>query len=98
MGMVSGLGNLHHAASKVQEKSLTGDFSKSPTENIIIRIEQPFIVRSVKGIIIRNQNSQEPLADVLFEIQGPAGDRKIRRATTDDHGRFKISRVPMENL
>jgi len=28
---------------KVQDRSLTGDFSKSPTEHIIIRIEQPFV-------------------------------------------------------
>jgi hypothetical protein len=80
---------------KVQDKDPVGDFSKSPTEHIIIQIEQPFAVRSVNGTIVRNHDSQEPLAGVLFEIEGPGGDRKIRRATTDAHGRFKISHVPM---
>ncbi len=78
-----------------QEKATVGDFTKSPTEHIINRIEQPFAVRSVKGIISRQTGGPtEPLANVLFEIQGPGTDRKIRRATTDDNGHFKIGHVP----
>lgn len=78
-----------------QEKATVGDFTKSPTEHIINRIEQPFVVRSVKGIISRQTGGPtEPLVNVLFEIQGPGADRKIRRVTTDDMGHFKIGRVP----
>jgi Carboxypeptidase regulatory-like domain len=80
---------------KVQDKSLTGDFSKSPTEHIIVRIEQPFVVRSVNGLINREQRKDEPLTGVLFEIQGPGNERKIRQATTDEHGRFRMGRVPL---
>jgi hypothetical protein len=78
-----------------QEKATVGDFTKSPTEHIINRIEQPFVVRSVKGIISRQTGGPtEPLANVLFEIQGPDADRKIRRVTTDDTGHFKIGHLP----
>lgn len=77
-----------------QEKATIGDFTKSPTEHIINQIEQPFVVRSVAGVISRMQGDQGPLPDVLFEIQGPSTDRKIRRSKTDQHGRFKIGHVP----
>lgn len=77
-----------------QEKTPSG-FTKSPTEHVIDRIDQPFVVRSVAGIITRQTSAvQEPLRDVLLEIQGPGADRKIRHTRTDEKGRFKIHRVP----
>ena len=79
-----------------QENSTVGDFTKSPTEHIINRIEQPFVVRSVQGIVNRQTGGPaEPLANVLFEIQGPGTERKIRHATTDENGRFKMGHVPV---
>lgn len=79
-----------------QEKSTVGDFVRSPTEHIINRIEQPFVVRSVQGIVNRQTGaSTEPLANVLFEIEGPGSERKIRHATTDENGRFKMGHVPV---
>ncbi len=78
------------AVNPAQNKSPVGDFTKSPAEHIIIKIDQPFVVRSIKGTVIQKESSREPLASVLFEIQGPGANRKIRRATTDSHGRFKI--------
>lgn len=84
------------ALAAAQEKATVGDFTKSPTEHIINRVEQPFIVQSVKGIVSRRtEGPTEPLASVLFEIQGPGTDRKIRRATTDENGRFKMGHVPV---
>src|ERR1700683_3075175 len=80
-------------SSPAQDKGPVGDFTKSPSEHIIIQLEQPFVVRSVKGVILRSQGDQEPLPGVLIEIQGPGNDRKMRRATTDEHGRFAISHV-----
>jgi Carboxypeptidase regulatory-like domain len=80
---------------KVQDKGPTGDFSKSPTEHIITRIEQPFVVRSLNGFINRNEGNEGPLKGVLFEIQGPSDEAKIRQATTDERGRFRIGRVPL---
>jgi len=82
------------AMGTAQEKASTGDFTKSPTEHIINQMEQPSVVRSIQGIIIRKEGLREPLADVLFEIQGPGADKKIRKGTTDQQGRFKIARVP----
>lgn len=81
------------ATAMAQEKSVIGEFTKSPTEHIINRIEQPFLVGSVRGTIIRKEGFREPLANVLFEIQGPGGGKKIRKATTDERGRFKIAGV-----
>lgn len=69
-----------------------GAFTRSPNEHIINEIHQPFVVNSVAGIIAVQRDG--PLAGVLFEIQGPGRDRKIRRCKTDDNGRFKIGRVP----
>ncbi|HKW35853.1 MAG TPA: carboxypeptidase-like regulatory domain-containing protein [Candidatus Acidoferrum sp.] len=80
--------------AKAQDKAAVGDFTKSPTEHIISQLDQPFVVRSLQGIVSRKEGYQEPLPNVLFEIQGPGTGRKIRRATTDDHGRFKIGHVP----
>ena|ERR1700685_3277180 len=80
---------------KIQDKNLTGDFSKSPTEHIIVRMEEPFVVRSINGLIIREQSNKEPLTGVLFEIQGPGDERTMRQATTDEHGRFEMGRVPL---
>jgi len=81
------------ALGRPQEKATIGDFTKSPTEHVINQIEQPFFVRSVAGVISRKQGDQGPLPDVLFEVQGPGTDRKIRRSKTDEHGRFRIRHV-----
>lgn len=77
-----------------QEKAAIGDFTKSPTEHIVNQIHQPFVVRSVVGAISRKQGDQGPLPGVLFEIQGPGTDRRIRRSKTDELGRFRIRHVP----
>ena len=66
-----------------QEKATIGGFTKSPTEHIINQIEKPFVVRSVAGVISRRQGDQGPLPDVLFEIQGPGTDPKVRRSSPD---------------
>jgi hypothetical protein len=76
-----------------QNKGPVGEFTKSPTEHIIIQLDQPFVVRSVKGIILRGKGGQAPLPGVLIEIQGPGSDRNIRKAITDEHGRFAIAHV-----
>jgi hypothetical protein len=79
--------------STAQDKATVVDFTKSPTEHIIIQLEQPFVVRSVKGFIRRKQGDQEPLPNVLIEIPGPGNDRTIKRTTTNEHGRFRMGHV-----
>jgi hypothetical protein len=73
-------------------KDLEG-FSKSPTEHVIDFLEDPIVVRSVRGLIRNETGPQEPLADVLIEMRGPGNERKIRRARTDRRGRFNMGRV-----
>ena len=82
------------AAQEVTPQSQVGDFTRSPYEHIINEIDKPFVVRSVMGFITLIKGDERPIAGVLFEIQGPGTDRKIRRCKTDEHGRFKIGHVP----
>ena len=83
------------AMNATQEKASIGDFTKSSTEHIINWIEQPFVIRSIQGsVFFGGADRVDPLANVLFEIQGPDTDKKIRRARTDEHGQFKISGAP----
>ena len=78
-----------------QEKGFIGDFTRSPTEHIILDIEQPFVVRRVEGSVhLGNDALERPLPNVLIEIQGPGNDKRIRHTTTDAHGRFRIRSVP----
>jgi Carboxypeptidase regulatory-like domain len=71
------------------------DFTKSPTEHVLKVVEQPFTVRSIRGVIEFRNGSLEPLKNVLLEIQGPATDKRLRQTTSDEHGRFKMSHVPI---
>jgi hypothetical protein len=79
--------------SNAQDNSKLEDFTKSPTEHIIVQLDRPFVVRTVKGIISHREGAQEPLPDALVEIEGPGDVRTIKHATTDKHGRFKIGHV-----
>jgi hypothetical protein len=81
------------ALGAAQENATIGDFTKSPSEHIINEIDQPFVVESVVGTVSRKQGDRGSLPGVLFEIQGPGTDRKIRRAKSDEKGRFKIGHV-----
>ncbi len=78
---------------QARPQDVVGDFTRSPYEHIINEIDQPFEVRSVKGLITLPYGGG-PLAGVLLEIQGPGPSRQIRRSTTDQHGRFKMADVP----
>ena len=82
------------AAREVTPQSQVGDFTPSPYEHQINEIGQPFVVRSVMGFITLIKGDERPIAGVLFEIEGPGTDRKIRRCKTDEHGRFKVGHVP----
>lgn len=82
------------AAPKVTPQSQVGEFTRSPYEHIINESDQPFVVRSVTGLITLPKGDERPISGVLFEIQGPGTDRKIRRCKTDEHGRFKMGHVP----
>jgi hypothetical protein len=81
---------------KFTEGPLAG-FSKSPTEHIINQIDEPFVVRSVAGVICfeRSDNTCDPLRGVLLEIRGPDDSPTIRHTSSDDQGNFRIRHVPV---
>lgn len=66
------------------------DFTMSPTEHQIVMLDDAIHVKSVEGRISFGDKLQEPLANVLVEIQGPDAAKRICHATTDAQGRFKI--------
>ena len=68
-------------------------FTESPTEHLIVTVDRPFSVRSVRGSTTF-QSTGEPLPSVLFEIMGPGEARTVRRAVSGDNGKFKIAHVP----
>lgn len=70
------------------------DFTKSPTEHVLNILEQPFEVRSVKGVIEFKNGALEPLEGVVFEIQGPGMNKQIRHGKTDQQGRFRLNGLP----
>jgi Carboxypeptidase regulatory-like domain len=77
---------------KFSEGRLAG-FTKSPIEHVINQIDEPFVVRSVNGLI-EFEGANQTLQRVLFEIRGPGGEKRIRQATTDSRGRFQVRHVP----
>jgi hypothetical protein len=61
-------------------------FLKSPTEQFIVEIREPFEVKIVHGIISGVRG--EPMPDVYFEIRDRFG--RVRASKTDRLGKFKI--------
>ncbi len=69
-------------------------FTKSPTEAIITRLDEPVVIRAVTGTVIRSVGDQSPLESTLIELRGPDDSTIIRAAKTDRQGRFHLRRVP----
>ena len=64
-------------------------FTKSPTEHIIVRIEEPFMVRALKGVVLDAPGTA--MHGVLVEVEDSVGH--LREATTDSKGRFTFRGV-----
>ena len=78
-----------------QERFESGEFkgfTKSPTEHIIVRMDDPITVSAVRGIVVLAGGNS--LQDVVFEIRGPGASERIRAAKFNNQGRFVISHVP----
>lgn len=69
-------------------------FKQSPTEHIIVTIDEPFQVRSVRGTITEAVGDLSPLPDVTFEVRGPGTNWKVKGSVTNEHGQFKIDNIP----
>jgi|SRR5215467_11271492 len=72
----------------------TNPFKQSPAEHIIITIEDPFEVRSIRGTVTEAVGDSSPLPDVTFEVRGPGTKGKVKGAVTNEHGQFKIDHLP----
>jgi hypothetical protein len=68
-------------------------FTKSPTEGIIKKLDEPFVVRSVSGTVIRSVGDESPLENALVELRGPGESKSIRAIKTDDKGRFHLGQL-----
>jgi len=71
-----------------------GDFARARSEYAIDELSRPFVVRSVSGGVSLDADPEAVLPTAFIEIQGPGKDRRMRRATVDQDGRFRIRRVP----
>jgi hypothetical protein len=80
-----------------QDRYQCGDqkgFVKSPTEGLLLEIDVPITVKSVRGAIVFMDNHDSGLKGALFEIRGPGTSEQIRSAVSDAKGRFAIPHVP----
>jgi len=80
-----------------QDRYQCGDqkgFLKSPTEGLILEIDAPITVKSVRGTVVFLDDNDSALKDALFEIRGPGTSERIRAAVSDARGRFAIPHVP----
>jgi hypothetical protein len=71
--------------SPAQDTATVGDFTKCPTEHIINWLEQPFVVRSVKGILL-GEGDQRPFPGVLIA-------KSKGRAPTERSGEQKAMKM-----
>jgi len=67
-------------------------FTKSPSEHIIVELDEPFQVRSLRGVVL-SKVDREPLVNVTFEIRDESSGQ-VRGTKTDRKGCFKMRSIP----
>lgn len=82
---------------EVERRSVCGfeGFTVFPSEHKTVEIEQPFIVRAVKGRLTNTLGvwPEDPPFPTLFEIRR-MGETAVIQAHVDGEGNFKIPSVP----
>jgi hypothetical protein len=83
------------AESNPSKKSRCGieGFTKSPSEHIVVELDQPFRLKTVEGVIASQGGVWPDGIFVLFELRPTHGTNKLRQAKTDSRGSFKIPDV-----
>jgi hypothetical protein len=84
------------ASCFAQDRFKSGEFkgfTKSPTEHIMSRIEEPVTVLAVRGTVVF-KGKDDALKEVVFEIRGPGNSERIRATKSDGDGRVNIPHVP----
>ncbi len=66
-------------------------FTMSPTEHVINKVDMPFRVRSVEGIVL--DPTDIGLPGVLVEIRGPGDKKVIYKTVTAKNGHYRFSHV-----
>ena len=70
-------------------------FTESPSEHMVVELEQPFRVRSVEGTITSQGGDWPEGIFVLLELRSADGGAgALKQAKTDAWGAFKIPDVP----
>jgi len=84
------------AESSPPKKSRCGieGFTKSPSEHIVVELDQPLRVKTVEGVITSRGGDWPDGTFVLFELRPTRGQGTLRQAKTDGRGAFKIPGVP----
>lgn len=77
------------AQERIESGWLKG-FTKSPTEHIIVEVDEPFTVRVVRGVVLDPSGAE--MDGVVVEIQDGTG--RIRGTRTGPKGAFKLGGVP----
>jgi hypothetical protein len=80
-----------------QDRFTTGEFkgfTKSPTEGVIIHLDEPVTVRAVTGTVVRSVGDESPLENTLIELRGLNDSKIVGAARTDPQGRFHVSGIP----
>lgn len=84
-------------SAKAQDRFTSGEFkgfTKSPTEGVIIHLDEPVTVRAVIGTVVRSVGDESPLENTLIELRAPNDSKIIGAARTDHQGRFRVSGIP----
>ena len=84
------------ASCLAQDRFQSGEFkrfTKSPTEHIIVRLDEQITVSTVHGTITF-RDEDDPLDEVVFEIRGPGNSVRIRATRSDKEGKFNLVHVP----
>jgi hypothetical protein len=95
LGSCSSVGSIKLDEAERRTACMIGSFSVFPTEHKTVEIEQPFIVRTVKGKLTNTLGEwpENPPFPTLFEIRR-MGETAVIQALVDGEGNFKIPSVP----
>ena len=82
----------HPSASQLQsDANRSKGFTEAHSEHIIVQLHEPIVVRDVRGEM--RDCDGNPEKNAIFEIRLQSSSQ-IRRAKTDEKGRFKIRQAP----
>lgn len=68
-------------------------FTKSPSEHMVVQLEQPFRVRSVEGVVTSQGGDWPEGISVLVELRSARSAGTMKQARSDPRGSFKIPDV-----